>query len=118
MNELSAPYVLEYAYRRSTGPVIGRFLTGLRDGRIEGVKTGDGRTIVPPIEYDPQTGEAITEWVELATEGEVGTDPGDDDQRLNGESQNHDTDSETDGGSRREGRTRRNPRKTIAGPAA
>mgnify|MGYP000990210150 FL=1 len=27
---LSAPYLLEYTYRRSMGPVIGRFLEGLR----------------------------------------------------------------------------------------
>ena len=38
--ELLEPHVLEYpgGYTRSVGPVIGRFLTGLRDGRIEAVK--------------------------------------------------------------------------------
>ena len=37
---LVAPHVLEYpgGYTRSVGPVIGRFLTGLRAGRIEAVK--------------------------------------------------------------------------------
>ena len=73
MSNLSAPYVLEYAYRRSTGPVIGRFLTGLRDRKIEGVRSGNGRVIVPPLEYDPETGEEITEWVELGEEGVVQT---------------------------------------------
>jgi uncharacterized OB-fold protein len=73
MTGLSATYVLEYAYRRSTGPVIGRFLTGLRDGRIEGIRTADGRTIVPPVEYDPQTGESTTDWVEVAQVGTVET---------------------------------------------
>ena len=29
-------HVLEYPYARSVGPVIGAFLTGLRDGRILG----------------------------------------------------------------------------------
>ena len=38
---LAAPYVLEYTYQRSTGPVIGRFLGGLRAGVILGVKTAD-----------------------------------------------------------------------------
>src|SRR5262245_49045423 len=68
---LSAPYVLEYTYRRSTGPVIGRFLTGLREGRIEGVKTSSGKVLVPPAEYDPGTGDAVTDFVEVGQEGVV-----------------------------------------------
>ena len=70
---LSAPYVLEYTYTRSTGPVIGRFLTGLRAGRIEGARTATGRVIVPPLEADPETGEAIVDFVEVAQEGVVTT---------------------------------------------
>ena len=43
---LVATHVLEYPYTRSVGPVIGRFLGALKDGRIEGVlltnpKVGD-----------------------------------------------------------------------------
>ena len=56
---LRAPYTLEYTYRRSLGPVIGRFLAGLREGRIEGVRTASGQVLVPPVEYDPDTGEAV-----------------------------------------------------------
>ena len=54
---LVEPHVLEYpgGYTRSVGPVIGRFLTGLRDGRIEAVRLADGRVLVPPTEYDPST---------------------------------------------------------------
>ena len=70
---LSAEYVLEYTYSRSVGPVIGRFLTGLRDGRIEGVRTASGRVIVPPTEYDPLTGEAVGEFVEVGQAGVVKT---------------------------------------------
>src|SRR5580700_9189448 len=70
---LSAPYVLEYTYRRSVGPVIGRFLAGLREGRIEGIRTATGRVIVPPTEYDPDTGEALSDFVEVGTEGVVTT---------------------------------------------
>jgi len=68
---LSAPYVLEYAYKRSVGPVIGRFLTGLRDGEIVGIRTRDGRVIVPPTEYDPKTGDALDEFVKVADKGKV-----------------------------------------------
>jgi uncharacterized OB-fold protein len=68
---LAATYVLEYPYHRSVGPVIGRFLTALRDRRIIGVRAADGRVLLPPIEYDPQTGDAIDEIVDLADRGEV-----------------------------------------------
>ena len=56
---LRAPHVLEYPYSRSVGPVIGAFLTGLRDGtHPRGVaRRRRGPTvIVPPTEYDPTTG--------------------------------------------------------------
>jgi len=69
---LSAPYVLEYTYQRSTGPVIGRFLLGLRDRKIWGVRAADGRVLVPPREYD-ESGEATGEPVEVAPEGVVQT---------------------------------------------
>ena len=61
LTPLTAHHVLEYpgGYTRSVGPVIGRFLTGLRDGRIEGVRLADGRVLVPPTEYDPTTSDAI-----------------------------------------------------------
>jgi uncharacterized OB-fold protein len=69
---LTAPYVLEYAYKRSVGPVIGRFLAALRDGRIEGVRAKSGRVIVPPVEYD-ETGEATGEAVLVGNAGRVVT---------------------------------------------
>ena len=58
---LVAPNILEYPYKRTVGPVIGRFLTGLRDGRIEGVRMVDGTVLCPPAEYDPVTGDALSE---------------------------------------------------------
>ena len=70
---LRAPYVLEYTYRRSTGPVIGRFLSGLRECRIEGARTATGRVLVPPTEYDPETGEAIVDFVPVSETGVVTT---------------------------------------------
>jgi len=68
---LSARYVLEYTYQRSVGPVIGRFLAGLADKRIEGARTKSGRVIVPPTEYDPDNGEAISELVPVAETGVI-----------------------------------------------
>ena len=72
-----ADHVLEYpgGYTRSVGPVIGRFLTGLRDGRILGVRAPDGRVIVPPQEYDPSTSESLgssaDDFVEVGPAGRV-----------------------------------------------
>jgi len=68
---LAAPHVIEYPYHRSVGPVIGRFFAALRDRRLTGVRAADGRVLVPPIEYDPQTGESISEMVELPDRGAV-----------------------------------------------
>jgi uncharacterized OB-fold protein len=70
---MSAPYVLEYTYKRSVGAILGRFLAALRDGRIEGIKTTAGKVIVPPTEYDPETGDAISEFVEVGQSGVVTT---------------------------------------------
>jgi hypothetical protein len=62
---------LEFPYRRSVGPVIGAFLAGLRDRKVVGVRTADGRVLVPPFEYDPDTGEALTEMVDVGSAGVV-----------------------------------------------
>src|SRR5581483_2827285 len=70
---LVAEHVLEYTYTRSTGPVIGAFLTGLRDKHILGVRAADGRVLVPPAEYDPVTSEELTELVDVADSGVVTT---------------------------------------------
>ena len=73
MDLLTAPHILEYAYTRSTGPIIGAFLTGLRDGRVVGIRARDGRVIVPPQEYDPVTSEPLDELVDVASTGQVVT---------------------------------------------
>jgi uncharacterized OB-fold protein len=68
---LRAPYTLSYAYKRSLGPVLSQFMTGLRDGKILGIRAADGRVLVPPAEYDPQTSEALHELVQVADAGVV-----------------------------------------------
>ncbi|MEV0619466.1 OB-fold domain-containing protein [Nonomuraea sp. NPDC050404] len=73
---LVAQHVLEFpgGYTRTTGPVIGRFLSELRARRIVGVRTAEGRVLVPPLEYDPATGEPVTgEYVEVGPAGTVTT---------------------------------------------
>ena len=60
-----AEHVLEYPYVRSVGPVVGAFLTGLRDGKVVGIRGAGGRVIVPPTEYDPETGEETSGMVEV-----------------------------------------------------
>lgn len=52
-------HVIEFPYTRTLGPVIGPFLTGLRDGQILGIRSNDGRVLVPPTEWDPLTGLAL-----------------------------------------------------------
>jgi uncharacterized OB-fold protein len=68
---LSAPLNIGFDYTRSLGPVLGRFMTSLRDRRVEGVRGSDGRVHVPPVEYDPATGAPMTEWVEVSSTGTV-----------------------------------------------
>jgi uncharacterized protein len=70
--DLSAPYVFEYTYRRSVGPVIGRFLAGLRDARFMGLRLPSGRVLAPPSEFDPETGESAgDDWLEVGPLGTV-----------------------------------------------
>jgi uncharacterized protein len=68
---LRADHRLEFPYSRSVGPVIGAFLTGLRDGRLTGVRGAGGSVIVPPTEYDPTTGDDTGEQVEVGPGGVV-----------------------------------------------
>ena len=64
-------FTMELPYRRSVGPVVGAFLTGLRDRKIVGSRTSGGRVLCPPLEYDPDTGEAVDEIVDLSDTGTV-----------------------------------------------
>lgn len=64
-------YTLELPYRRSVGPVVGAFFTALRDQQVLGSRTAAGRVLVPPLEYDPDTGDAVDDLVEVASAGAV-----------------------------------------------
>jgi hypothetical protein len=68
---LRAPLLIEYPFSRTLGPAQTAFFTGLREGIIVGAKGANGQVIVPPVEYDPLTGEALEELVEVGQAGEV-----------------------------------------------
>jgi hypothetical protein len=69
----SAPHVIEYSYRRSLGAVLGRFFTELRGRRLVGIRRPAGQVLVPPCEYDPDTGDALDEIVPVGPGGVVTT---------------------------------------------
>lgn len=71
--QLSANFDLEFTYTRSTGPVVGRFLSGLRDRKILGQKGANEAVIVPPTGYDPESSETLEEFVEVGQSGVVKT---------------------------------------------
>ena len=68
---LNQSFELGFTYTRSTGPVVGRFLTELKQRNIVGIKASDGRVVVPPMEYDPDTAEELSDFVEVGQEGEI-----------------------------------------------
>jgi len=70
----SAQHVVAYDYRRSVGPVLGRFFAELRGRRLVGNRTPSGRVLCPPMEHDPETA-AATEpgFVEVGPGGTVTT---------------------------------------------
>jgi len=69
----TAPHVLEYPYSRSVGPVLGKFLGGLKAGVLLGVRSPSGKVLCPPLEYDPETGEATGDFIPVGPAGTVTT---------------------------------------------
>ncbi len=72
-DRLQAELVLEYPFTRTTGPVVGAFLTGVREGVLLGIKRPDGTVLCPPTEYDPETSAELNELVEVGPGGVVTT---------------------------------------------
>ncbi|MGB3707890.1 Zn-ribbon domain-containing OB-fold protein [Gordonia sp. (in: high G+C Gram-positive bacteria)] len=68
---LSAELKNTFAYTRSLGPVLSQFALALRDGRILGSRSADGRVTTPPDEFDPTTGTLTTDLVEVAPVGTI-----------------------------------------------
>jgi uncharacterized OB-fold protein len=64
-------HTIEFPYTRTLGPVIGPFFTGLRERRILGIRAGN-QVLVPPLEYDPETGNTLEpDFVEVGPGGTV-----------------------------------------------
>ena len=62
---------IQFPYKRSTGPVVGAFLTALTEQRILGIRAGD-RVLCPPVEWDPETGNSLdADLVEVGPAGTV-----------------------------------------------
>lgn len=62
---------ITFPYKRSLGPVLGPFMTALTERRILGTRHGDA-VIVPPMEWDPATGEELPhDLVEVGPAGTV-----------------------------------------------
>jgi uncharacterized OB-fold protein len=64
---------IAFDYTRSLGPVLGQFMTGLRERRILGARGADGTVHAPPFEYDPVTYRPPAEFVEVGSAGTVVT---------------------------------------------
>jgi uncharacterized OB-fold protein len=69
----TAPLELFFPYARTVGSTLSRFLTGLRDQKVEGTRGSDGRVHVPPAEFDPVTSEPLSDWAAVAPVGTVTT---------------------------------------------
>jgi uncharacterized protein len=62
---------VKFPYRRSLGPVLGAFMTGLTEQKIIGIRSGE-RVIVPPLEWEPTTGAQLAhDFVEVGPAGTV-----------------------------------------------
>lgn len=68
---LTAQFTLEYTFKRSLGPILSAFFTGLRDGKLMGVRAEDGRVLMPPSEYDPRTAAELSDLVPVSDRGVV-----------------------------------------------
>ena len=66
---LEAPFELSYNYKRSTGPVMSKFFQNLSQKKILGTKSASNKVFAPAAEYDPDTREALTSFVEVGPGG-------------------------------------------------
>jgi uncharacterized OB-fold protein len=62
---------IQFPYKRSLGPVIGAFMTGLTERRLIGIRNG-GQVMCPPLEWDPETGKELAhDFVDVGPAGTV-----------------------------------------------
>lgn len=70
---LRSEFDLEFTYTRTYGSIMSRFFTELKDQKVLGIKGSEGQVICPPLEYDPQTADSLSDFVEVASQGVVTT---------------------------------------------
>ncbi|MEW5937236.1 MAG: Zn-ribbon domain-containing OB-fold protein [Candidatus Thermoplasmatota archaeon] len=71
---LRTRYMPSAQYSWSAGHAIGRFLSGLREGRILGIRcSGCDRILVPPRAFCEECFVPLDDWVELPDTGRVNT---------------------------------------------
>jgi len=70
---LRSEFDLDFTYTRTYGAVMSQFFTALKDQKVLGIKGSQGQVICPPLEYDPQTADSLSEFVELSDTGIVKT---------------------------------------------
>lgn len=69
---LRQEFVMEFAYRHSTGETIGRFLAGLKEQKkIWGQRVAGQGVVVPPLGYSEIDGSSGGDWVEVGPAGTV-----------------------------------------------
>jgi hypothetical protein len=62
---------IRFPYKRSLGPVLGAFMSALGEKRVIGIRSG-ARVIVPPLEWDPDTGATLEhDFVDVGPAGTV-----------------------------------------------
>ena len=63
---------MEFPYKHSTGPIVGRFLAGLKEQKkIWGQRVSGQGVVVPPVGYSEVDASEGGEWVEVKDTGTV-----------------------------------------------
>jgi uncharacterized OB-fold protein len=69
---MHAEVTMEFPYKHSTGPTIGRFLAGLKEQqKIWGQRVADQGVVVPPLGYSEVDASDGGAWVEVKPTGTV-----------------------------------------------
>jgi uncharacterized OB-fold protein len=69
---MDARQTMEFPYKHSTGPIVGRFLAGLKEQKkIWGQRVAGQGVVVPPTGYSETDGSEGGEWVEVKDSGVV-----------------------------------------------
>ena len=69
---MDARQTMEFPYKHSTGPIVGRFLAGLKEQKkIWGQRVAGQGVVVPPVGYSETDASEGGEWVEVKDTGVV-----------------------------------------------